>query len=61
MQHLRPRVAAIAVQRRGAGWEALPRIADGQETYELVLSLVVVFGEEPAPGRWVVNAVSLSQ
>ena len=32
-------VAAIAMQRRGSGWQALPNITDGRETYELVLTI----------------------
>jgi uncharacterized protein YceK len=55
MQHLHPRVAAIAVQRDGGSWQALPNITDGDETYELVLSL------DLTAGRWVVSAVSLPQ
>jgi hypothetical protein len=55
MQHLHPRVAAIAVQRDTGSWQALPSITDGDETYELVLSL------DLTAGRWVVSAVSLPQ
>jgi hypothetical protein len=49
---LRPKVAAIAMQRRGRGWLALPNINDGRETYELVLTLT------QAHGRWLVSTIS---
>jgi hypothetical protein len=52
MQALRPRVAAIAMQRRGRFWLALPNISDGHETYELVLTVARTHG------RWLVNNVS---
>jgi hypothetical protein len=52
MQELRPQVAAIAMQRRGRGWQALPNISDGHETYELVLTIA------QTRGRWLVNNVS---
>ncbi|MGO9959183.1 MAG: hypothetical protein ACLP50_24980 [Solirubrobacteraceae bacterium] len=55
MQGLHPRVAAIAVQRRGAVWQALPNVTDGDETYELVLTLQLV------DGRRVVSAVGYPQ
>jgi hypothetical protein len=53
MQALRAKVAAIAMQRRGNGWQALPNISDGDETYELVLTIAQTHG------RWVVSNVSL--
>ncbi len=52
MRPLRPNVAAIAMQRRGRGWQALPNISDGHETYELVLTIA------QARGRWLVSNVS---
>jgi hypothetical protein len=52
MQALRPKVAAIAMQRRGRGWQALPNISDGQETYELVLTIA------QERGRWLVSNVN---
>jgi hypothetical protein len=52
MQSLRPMVAAIAMQRHGHGWQALPNINDGHETYELVLTVA------HTRGRWLVNNVS---
>jgi hypothetical protein len=53
MQSLRPKVAAIAMQRRdGRDWQALPNINDGHETYELVLTVA------HTRGRWLVNNVS---
>jgi hypothetical protein len=55
MQGLHPRVAAIAVQRHRGSWQALPNITDGQETYELVLSLRLT------AGRWLVTAVANQQ
>ena len=36
---LHAKVAAIAMQRRGSGWQALPNITDGRDTYELVLTI----------------------
>jgi hypothetical protein len=53
IQSLRPNVAAIAMQRRGPGWQALPNISDGHETYELVLTVVA-----HTRGRWMVSNVS---
>jgi hypothetical protein len=52
MQTLRPKVAAIAMQRRGHGWQVLPNISDGHETYGLVLTVA------HTRGRWLVNNVS---
>ena len=52
MQSLRPKVAAIAMQRHGHGWQALPNISDGHETYELVLTIA------QTRGRWLVTNVS---
>jgi len=52
IRSLRPNVAAIAIKRRGPGWQALPNITDGHETYELVLTLVA-----PTRGRWLVSNV----
>jgi hypothetical protein len=52
MQALRPKVAAIAMQRRDRGWQALPNISDGHETYELVLTVA------QTRGRWLVSNVS---
>jgi hypothetical protein len=51
MHALRPKVAAIAMQRRGHGWQALPNINDGHETYELVLTVAHTHG------RWLVSNV----
>ena len=51
MRTLHPTVAAIAVQRRGSGWQALPNITDGRETYELVLTIT------PAHRGWLVSNV----
>ena len=53
MHSLRPKVAAIAMQRRGRGWQALPNISDGHETYELVLTVA------QTRGMWLVSKVSL--
>ena len=49
---LAPKVAAIAMQRRGHAWQALPNITDGQETYELALTLTQIHD------RWLVSHVS---
>jgi AcrR family transcriptional regulator len=52
MQALRPKVVAIAMQRRAHGWQAFPNISDGHETYELVLTIA------QTRGRWLVSNVS---
>ena len=52
MQALRPKVAAVAMQRRGRGWQALPNVSDGHETYELVLTVA------HTRGKWLVGNVS---
>ena len=52
MRALAPTVAAIAMQRRGHTWRALPNITDGQETYELALTLTQIHD------RWLVSHVS---
>lgn len=52
VRSLHPRVRSLAMQHAsGGGWEALPVIFDGQQTYEVVLT-VRQFG-----GRWLVSAV----
>ncbi len=51
MQSLAPTIAAIAMQRHDRGWQALPNISDGRETYELVLTVA------QTRGRWLVNNV----
>ena len=55
MQPRHPKVVAIAMQRRGRGWQALANINDGHETYELVVMVVQTHG------RWLVSNVSLPQ
>jgi hypothetical protein len=52
IQSLRPKVAAIAMQRRGRSWQALSNINHGRETYELVLTVA------QTRGRWLVSNVS---
>jgi hypothetical protein len=52
MHSLRPKLVAIALQRRGGGWQALPNITDGRETYELVLTIT------QTRVRWLVSGVS---
>lgn len=52
MRALVPKVAAIAMQRCGHAWQALPNITDGQETYELALTLTQIHD------RWLVSHVS---
>lgn len=52
VQSLRPTVVAIAMRRHGGGWQALPTINDGHETYEFVLTIA------RTRGRWLVNDVS---
>ncbi|MGH2910173.1 MAG: hypothetical protein ACRDK8_12855 [Solirubrobacteraceae bacterium] len=53
MHALIAKVAAIAMQRHGSGWQTLANITDGHETYELVLTVA------PTRGRWLVSKVSL--
>ena len=52
MQSLRPKIAAIAMQRHSRGWQALPNIGDGHETYELSLTIAHTHG------KWLVTNVS---
>ena len=52
MRSLRPRVAAIEMQRHGHGWQALPNVTDGRETYELTLTVTHTHG------RWLVSALT---
>jgi hypothetical protein len=52
-QALRPKLAAIAMQRRHRRWQALANITDGHETYELVLTIA------HTRGRWLVSNASL--
>jgi hypothetical protein len=52
IRSLRANVAAIAIQRRGRGWQALPNITAGHETYELALTVA------HTRGRWLVSNVS---
>jgi hypothetical protein len=52
MLSLRPKDAAIAMQRHRGDWQALPNINDGHETYELVLTMA------HTRGRWLVTNVS---
>ena len=52
MRSLQPNLAAIAMQHRGPGWQALANISDGHETYELVLTVA------HTRGRWLISNVS---
>lgn len=52
MRSLHPKFAAIALQHHRGGWQALPNISDGRETYELVLTMT------QTRGRWLVSGVS---
>ena len=52
MQTLRPKVAAIAMERLCHAWHALANVSDGRETYELVLTV------DHSRGRWVVSNVN---
>jgi len=52
IQSLRPKVAALAMQRRDRSWQAFPNINDGRETYELVLTVA------QTRRRWLVSNVS---
>ena len=49
---LHPKLVAIALQHHRRGWQALPNITDGRETYELVLTIT------QTRGRWLVSGVS---
>jgi hypothetical protein len=55
MRSLHAIVAAVAMQRHGSDWQALPNVTDGRETYELVLTIT------QTRGRWVVSGVSNPQ
>src|SRR5207248_2151503 len=52
MRSLHPKLVALAVQHHRGGWQALPNITDGRETYELVLTIT------QTRGRWLVSGVS---
>lgn len=52
MRSLHSKLVAIALQRQRGGWQALPNITDGRETYELVLTIT------QTRGRWLVSGVS---
>ncbi|MGH2877002.1 MAG: hypothetical protein ACRDNJ_01020 [Solirubrobacteraceae bacterium] len=52
MRSLHPKLVAIALQRHRGGWQALPNVTDGRETYELVLTIT------QTRGRWLVSGVS---
>ena len=52
MRSLHATVSTIALQRHGSGWQALPNVTDGRETYELVLTIT------QRRGRWLVSGVS---
>ena len=52
---LRPRVAAVGMQRDGRSWRALANISDGHEAFELVLVIAHTHGS------WLVTAVSSSR
>lgn len=52
---LAAKVAAIAMQRHGRGWQALANITDGNDTYELVLTVA------QTRGMWLVNKISASR
>ena len=49
---LHPKLVALALQHHRGGWQALPNITDGRETYELVLTIT------QTRGRWLVSGVS---
>ena len=52
MRSLHPKLVAIALQRDHGGWQAIPNVTDGRETYELVLTIT------QTRGRWLVSGVS---
>ena len=52
MRSRHPKLAAIALQRHRGGWQAVPNITDGRETYELVLTIT------QRRGRRLVSGVS---
>jgi hypothetical protein len=55
MRSLHPKLVALALQRHRSGWEALPNVTDGRQTYELVLTIT------QTRGRWLVSGVSNPQ
>jgi len=48
---LHPKLVALALQHDRGGWQALPNITDGRESYELVLTIT------QTRGRWLVSSV----
>jgi hypothetical protein len=54
IQALRATVEAIGMQRRGRGWQALANISDGQQTYELELTIAHTHTHR----RWLISNVS---
>jgi hypothetical protein len=52
MRSLHPKLVALALQHHRGGWQALPNMTDGRETYELVLTIT------QTRGRWLVSGVS---
>ena len=54
MSRLHGRIGAIGMQRTHSGWLALTEVTDGQENYQLNLSLLDVHG------RWLVSKVTSS-
>ena len=52
LQGLHPRLAALGMQRRAPGWQALANVTDGRQTYDLTLTVV------RDHGRWLVSDVS---
>ena len=51
MRSLHPKLAAIAFQRHRGGWQAIPNITDGRETYELVVTIT------QRRGGWLVSGI----
>ena len=51
MRALHPKLVALALQHHRGGWQALPNITDGRESYELVLTIM------QTRGRWLVSSV----
>jgi hypothetical protein len=52
VRSLHPKLVALALQHHRAGWQALPNITDGRESYELVLTIT------QTRGRWLISGVS---
>jgi hypothetical protein len=52
MRSLHPKLVALVLHHHHGGWQALPNVTDGRETYELVLTIT------QTRDRWLISGVS---